>query len=42
MKYHGHIYEEISVQQFCKVIDLLHTSMDDYLFIYDFINENYI
>ncbi len=41
MKYHGHIYEEISVQQFCKVIDLLHTSMDDYLFIYDFINDFY-
>lgn len=39
MEYQGHVYEEITVQQFCRVIDLLHPCMDDYLYIYDFHND---
>ncbi|MCM1256973.1 MAG: GGDEF and EAL domain-containing protein [Roseburia sp.] len=39
MEYQGHVYEEITVQQFCQVIDLLHPCMDDYLYIYDFHND---
>ena len=39
MEYQGHAYNEISVEQFCQVIDLLHPCMDDYLYIYDFLND---
>lgn len=39
MEYQGHVYREISVEQFCQVIDLLHPCMDDYLYIYDFHND---
>lgn len=29
----------MTIDQFCELIDFLHTSMDDYLFIYDFIHD---
>lgn len=34
-------FENISVEQLCKVIDLLHPCMDDYLYVYDFVNDFY-
>lgn len=34
-------FENISVEQLCEVIDLLHPCMDDYLYVYDFINDFY-
>lgn len=34
-------YTQITVEQFCQVIDLLHPCMDDYLYVYDFKNDYY-
>lgn len=34
-------FQEITVEQLCTVIDLLHPCMDDYLYVYDFINDFY-
>ncbi|MCI8871524.1 MAG: EAL domain-containing protein [Lachnospiraceae bacterium] len=34
-------FHEITVEQLCKVINLLHPCMDDYLYVYDFINDFY-
>lgn len=34
-------FENISVEQICKMIDLLRPCMDDYLYIYDFTNDFY-
>lgn len=34
-------FQEITVEQLSRVIDLLHPCMDDYLYVYDFINDFY-
>ena len=34
-------FQEITVEQLCNVINLLHPCMDDYLYVYDFINDFY-
>ncbi len=34
-------FQHITVEQLCEVIDLLHPCMDDYLYVYDFLNDFY-
>lgn len=35
------IFDHLSVPQLSKIIDILHPCMDDYLYVYDFINDFY-
>lgn len=37
----GSIMSDIKVDYLCDVIDLLYTCMDDYLYVYDFVNDFY-
>lgn len=33
--------QQLTIPQICKLIDLLHPCMDDYLYVYDFVNDYY-
>ena len=33
--------KDITVEQLCKVINMLHPCMDDYLYVYDLMNDYY-
>ncbi len=37
----GNIVSDIKVENLCNVIDLLYTCMDDYLYVYDLVNDFY-
>lgn len=34
--------KDITVEQLCKVINMLHPCMDDYLYVYDLMNDYYL
>ena len=37
----GYDSKDITVEQLCRLIDMLHPCMDDYLYVYDLENDYY-